>query len=100
MFARVARFEGAASGADPFAQVRDRALEILESMSGWQGGMQLVDREGGRIMNIALFDSEENMRAAESTFEEMPQRLGLDPEQMPARRAGVEWYEVVADRRK
>ena len=100
MFARVARFEGAALGANPFDEVRDRALEILESLPGWQGGMQLVDRESGTVMNIALFDTEENMRAAEDTFEEMPRRLGLDAAQMPARRTSVERYELVAERRK
>jgi antibiotic biosynthesis monooxygenase (ABM) superfamily enzyme len=99
VFARVARFEGV-TGGNPFDQVRDRALEILEALPGWQGGMQLLDREGGRVMNVALFDTEENMRAAETTFEEMPQRLGLDSQQMPGRRTGVERYEVVADQRK
>ena len=99
MFARVARFE-VAGGGSPFDEVRDRALEILETIPGWQGGMQLVDREGGRVLNVALFDTEENMRAAESTFDEMPQRIGLDPDRMPVRRTSVEWYEVVADRRK
>ncbi len=100
MFARVARFEGVAvSAGNPFDQVRERALEILEALPGWQGGMQLVDREGGRVMNVALFDTEENMRAAEGTFEEMPQRLGLDSQQM-GRRTAVERYEVMAEQRK
>ena len=101
MFARVARFEGVAGSAgNPFDRMRDRALEILEALPGWQGGMQLLDREGGRVMNVALFDTEENMRAAEATFEEMPQRLGLDSQQMPGRRTAVERYEVMAEQRK
>ncbi len=101
MFARVARFEGVETGAgNPFERVREQALEILEALPGWQGGMQLFDREGGRVMNIALFDTEENMRAAEGTFDELPQRLGLDSQQMPGRRTSVERYEVMAEQRK
>ncbi len=94
MFARVARFERAAGGGEnPFEQVRDQAIAILQSLPGWQGGMQLVDREGGNVMNIALFDSEENMRAAEPTFADMPNQVP-DVAQLAARRSSVTYLEV------
>ena len=104
MFARVVKFEGVDfSSADEgqLEAVRDRAMQYLEGIDGWQGGMQLVDRSSGTIMNIHLFDTEENMRAAEPKFEEMPQHLGDDVvRQIAGRRSSVERYSVEAERRK
>lgn len=99
MFARVARFEGMQSEDEStLGGARGRAAEILDGVAGWQGGMQLLDRESGVALNIALFDSEENMQAAEQTFEELPQRLGVQG--IAARRTAVERYEVIGELRK
>ena len=54
----------------------DQALSIIsplmEGLSGYQGHLELLASDG-KVLSIALFDSEENARAAEPTFdEEMP----------------------------
>ena len=52
-------------------------------------------------MAVTLFDSAEEARAAESTFdEEMPRRLGDLFDQWGGRRVSVEVYQVVADERR
>ncbi len=101
MFARIATFEGIDPGtsADVMERVRDRAVSILEGMPGWQGGMQLIDRSGGRAMTVSFFDTEENMHAAEPTFESMPDQIP-EVRQMAGGRTSVERYEVVGETRK
>ena len=103
MFARVVKFEGvdlSTTDESQLESIRNRAMQYLEGIDGWQGGMQLVDRSGGTIMNIHLFDTEENMRAAEQKFDVMPEHLGDDVvRQLAGQRSSVEWYAVEADRR-
>ena len=49
--------------------------------------------------SIQLFDTEENLEAAEPTFEEMPQRLGEEiMSQISGRRVAVERFEVIGAR--
>ena len=78
MFVRVATFEGVDPGqfeqAAPGA--RERVTSILEGLSGWKGAAQLLDRPNGTLAIVQVFDTQENMEAAESTFQTMPQRLG------------------------
>jgi hypothetical protein len=69
-------------------------------MSGWQGGMQLVDLGGSKALTLSFFDTEENMKAAEPTFEEMPQKLGDLRDRLGGERTSVEHYEVVSKRWK
>ena len=101
MFARVAMFDGIdasrAEAAVPLA--RERAVSILEKVTGWQGGMQLLDRDNGKLLVLQVFDSEENMEAAESTFENMPQQLGPEVREMLAgKRPSVDKFEIMAAR--
>ena len=95
MFARVATFEGVDvdSARQTIEGARDRLRSIVEGLDGWQGVLQLVDRQGGKILTIQLFDSEENMQAAEQTFEDMPRQVP-EVQQVSMRRASVERYEV------
>ena len=80
MFARMATFQ--VTDPDAFAGVADRVREavepVVESLPGWQGATQMLDRNGGKMVVIHYFDSEENMQAAEETFETMPQRFDED----------------------
>ncbi len=101
MFARIATFEGIDAGTseDVMQRVRDRAVSILEGMPGWQGGMQLIDRSGGRVMTISFFDTEENMQAAEPTFESMPQQIP-EVREMAGGRSSVQRFEVLAETRR
>ena len=95
MFARIATFEGidveAAERVLP--DVHPRLLSIVRGMPGWQGTLQLVDRSAGKVRTINLFDSEENMQAAESTFQEIPQRVP-EVQQIAGGLSSVERYEV------
>jgi Antibiotic biosynthesis monooxygenase len=102
MFARIATFEGVdADAADrTLDEVRERVEPIMRGMTGFQGYMELMDRASSKAMTVSFFDSEENMRAAEPTFdEEMPRQLGDLMEQWAGRRSAVERYEVLLDRR-
>lgn len=66
MVARVASFEGV--NVDVAEKTMDPALSIIsplmEGLPGYQGHLELVASDG-RVLSIALFDSEENARAAE-----------------------------------
>jgi|tagenome__1003787_1003787.scaffolds.fasta_scaffold18557672_1 hypothetical protein len=99
MFARVAMFEGIdldnAAGTGEEAQ--RRLGEVFRQMPGWQRTIDLATDEG-KILAISLFDSEESMRDAESTFDEdMPVALGDLMRDWAGRRTGVEYYRVIFD---
>ena len=95
MFARLATFEGADvdRATEVTAELRDRLRSIIGALQGWQGILQLADRQSGTLMVLHLFDSEENMRAAEPTFEDMPNQVP-EVRQIAARRSSVTYLEV------
>ena len=102
MFARIATFDGidVEQAERTMDAVRERVEPMLRQLPGFQGYMELVDREGRRAQTITWFDSEENMHAAEPTFdEEMPSQLADLFEQWSGRRSRVERYEVLVDER-
>ena len=102
MFARIATFEGVdvAVAERTMDEVRQRVEPIMRGMTGFQGYMELIDRSSGKAATIAFFDSEENMQAAERTFdEEMPRQLADLFDQWAGRRSRVERYEVLLDDR-
>jgi exonuclease VII small subunit len=101
MFARIATFEGVDSQTsdETYEEIRAKAEPIVEALAGWQGATQLIDRRSGKTVVIHYFDTEENMEAAESTFEDMPRRLGEVVQKIAGGRTSVEKYEVLADRR-
>jgi hypothetical protein len=88
MWARVARFEG-----DP-ADI-DARIERLRAMRD-SGGfppelgdaklLLLVDREGGGMLGVTLFDSEEAMRRGDEVMNAGPGNAGS--------RSSVDFYEV------
>jgi len=93
MLARVTTFEGGT------AQGIRAAVEQLRSdmPQGPPPGVKsngltvLVDPDGGRVMMIGLFASEENLRASESALEEM------SPPEGAGKRTSVDVYQVGAD---
>ncbi len=92
MYARVASFEGVDMG---------RMREMSESSGemdmpeGMKGGMVFADKDSGRSMFIAFFDSPEAIEAASESFEKMGDEI---PEDVRGRRTSVDVYEVVWDR--
>ncbi len=102
MFARVATFEGVdvSTAQETLETIRERVSAIVEELPGWQGATQMVDERNQKVVVMHIFDTEENMEAAEPTFEEMPQRLGPElAERVAGRRRSVEKFKVLAERR-
>lgn len=102
MFARMATFEGvdAEAAGRTLDQVRERVEPLMRGLAGYQGYVDLMDRSSGKAVTIAFFDTEENLNAAEPTFdEEMPKQLGDLIGPWAGRRTAVERYEVVVDER-
>jgi hypothetical protein len=103
MFARVATFEGFdVAAADRMEdEVNARVEPVVCALSGFRGFLNLVDREDAKSLTIAFFDTEEDMRAAEQTFdEELPKLMADLIEEWGGRRTSVDWYEVATDRRE
>ena len=96
MYARVARWEGAAP-----EEVRASAQGInAEAASGppedlpAKGLMLLIDPDGGRSMAISLFATEEDLRKGDEKLNSM-----TPPGDGMGQRTSVEMYEVAADLR-
>ena len=101
MIARVASFEGV--NVQVAENTIDQALAVvppmMESISGYQGHLELLARDG-KVLSIALFDSEDNARAAEPVFdEEMPSKLGDLFTDWEGRRVSVDYYQVLSESR-
>ncbi len=99
MFVRVLTLEGI----DPdkvteFSEVaRQSTIPVLQELEGYQGAVQMLDRAGRRLRNAIFFESEENVRAAEPTFDSMPERLPQEFRDMAreATKRTVDIFEVV-----
>ena len=94
MYARVARWEGA----DPDA-MRSSAQQINEQASSGppegvpaKSFLLLIDPDNGRSLAVVLFETEEDLRKGDETFNSMN-----PPDDGMGRRAAVETYEVAAD---
>ena len=96
MYARVARWEGAAP-----EEVRASAQGINAEAAGGppeglpaKGLLLLIDPDGGRSLAISLFATEEDLRKGDETLNTMsPPGDGM------GQRTSVEMYEVAADLR-
>ena len=102
MVARVASFEGidVEEAQKTMEEAEAIIRPLVESLAGFQGRTDLATTDG-KFVSITFFDSMENAKAAEQTFdEEMPQKLGHIFETWGGRRTSVDRYEVVADLRR
>ncbi|HKG38159.1 MAG TPA: hypothetical protein VKB25_04155 [Conexibacter sp.] len=93
MYARVVKWEGGSA-----ESIRESIAEIEErSKSGPPEGVPstgftfLADPEGGKVVAISLFETEERLRQGNETLESM------DPPTSMGTRVSVETYEVAAD---
>jgi heme-degrading monooxygenase HmoA len=101
MVARVAIFEGIDVEAAQATMDEAEAIirPMIEGLPGYQGVTELASADG-RFISVTLFDTEENARAAESTFdEEMPAKLGHIFQQWAGTRTSVGHFMVVGDER-
>jgi heme-degrading monooxygenase HmoA len=66
MFARVTTFEGPPEHVDDFRHALvEHMLPALRRLEGYQGVLILVDRKGGKVLGVSLWESEESMGASE-----------------------------------
>jgi hypothetical protein len=93
MHARVAKWEGGSA-----ESIREAIARIEEnSKSGPPEGVPskgftfLADPDGGKVIAIALFETEEDLRTGSATLDQM------DPPTSMGTRVSVETYEVAAD---
>ncbi len=71
--------------------IREQVLPQLQQMDGFQGFIALGDRQSGKVLGVALWESEEVMR---STEEVMSRTRGGIPHPPGGAVVGVENYEV------
>ena len=66
MFARVTTFEGPHEYVDDFRHALvQHMLPALRRLDGYQGVLILADRQAGKVVGVALWESEEAMGASE-----------------------------------
>jgi len=92
VYARIASFEGV--NMERMAEMSETSGE-MDMPEGMKGGMVLADKDSGRSMFVAFFDSPEAIEAAKDQFEKMGDEI---PEDVRGRRTSVDIYEVVWDR--
>jgi hypothetical protein len=91
MWARVASFEG--TDVERLREQAGRRPPDELIPAGLRGVFSLADAEGKRQLFITLFDSRDQIEAAEPMFERMGDEI---PEEVRGRRVSVDYYEVPA----
>jgi heme-degrading monooxygenase HmoA len=92
MYARVTTIEGAPDKMDDAARhVREQTLPQLQQMDGFKGFVSLGDRQSGKVLGVAFWESEEALRATEEAVSDV--RSGA-AEAANGTVSGVEQYEV------
>jgi heme-degrading monooxygenase HmoA len=92
MYARVTTLEGPPDKIDDATRhVREQTLPQLQQMDGFEGFVALTDRHSGKVLGVALWESEEALRATEEAVASV--RSGV-AEAVGGTVAGVENYEV------
>ena len=92
MYARVTTLEGPPDKMeDGTRHIQEQTLPQLQQMDGFKGFVALADRQSGKQLAVALWESEEALRATEEAVASM--RSGV-AEAAGATVAGVENYEV------
>ena len=71
--------------------VQEQVLPQLKQQDGFKGLIALGDQQSGKVLGIALWESEEALRATEETAARI---RGGTPEATGGAVAGVENYEV------
>jgi hypothetical protein len=102
MVARVASFEGV--NVDVAGKTMEQAEKVIrplvEGLAGYSGHLELLSSDG-KVLSITFFDSDENARAAEQTFDQdMPQALGDVFKDWEGRRVSAGLYQVQSDERR
>ena len=95
MHARVSTIQGAPDKVDDVArQTQEQTLPQLQKMEGFKGFVALGDRQSGKVLGVAFWESEEALRASEQAVSSV--RSGA-AEASGGTVAGVEEYEVLVN---
>ncbi len=93
MHARLTTIEGSPERMDEATRhVQEQTLSQLRQMDGFKGFIALGDRQNGRLVGVAFWESEEALRATEQAVSGV--RSGT-AEAAGGSVAGVEEYEVI-----
>ncbi|MGH3144561.1 MAG: hypothetical protein ACRDTR_02040 [Rubrobacter sp.] len=93
MHARLSTIEGLPDRVDDATRhVQEQTLPQLQQMEGFKGFIALGDRQSGKILGVAFWESEEVLRATEEAVSSM--RSGA-AEAAGGTLMGVEEYEVL-----
>ena len=66
MFARLTTFEGPPEHVDDFRHALvEHMLPAVRQLEGYQGVLILAERQGGKVLGLSLWESEEAMGASE-----------------------------------
>jgi hypothetical protein len=93
VYARVAKWEGGSADAirESIAQIEENSKSGPPEGVPSKGFTFLADPEGGKVIAIALFETEEDLRQGSATLDSM------NPPTSMGTRVAVETYEVAAD---
>src|SRR5919112_2005866 len=93
MYARVTTIQGSAGKMDEAkGHIREQTLPQLQQMEGFKGFVALGDRQSGKVLGVAFWESEEALRATEEALSSV--RSGA-AEAAGGTLTGVERYEVL-----
>ena len=93
MYARVNTIEGSPDRIDDATRhIQEQTMPQLRQMEGFQGFVALGDRNSGKVLGVAFWESEEALRATEQALSSV--RSGA-AEAAGGTLTGVEQYEVL-----
>ena len=95
MYARVNTIEGSPDRMDDATRhIREQTMPQLRQMEGFKGFVALGDRQSGRVLGVAFWESEEALRATEEALSSV--RSGA-AEAAGGTLTSVERYEVLVN---
>ena len=93
MFARITTFEGRPERVAEFRHaIEEHVLPALRRLPGFQGVLVLANNESGKVLGVALWETEESMQASEESAYWF---RSYGAEAASERITGVERYEII-----
>ena len=94
MYARVNTIEGSPDRMDDVTtHIQEQTLPQLRQMDGFKGFVTLADRQSGKVLGVAFWESEEALRDTEVPVSKVRSEAA---QAAGGTVAGVEQYEVIA----
>ena len=95
MYARVTTIQGSPGKIDDAkGHVQEQTLPQLQKMEGFKGFVALGDRQSGKMLGVAFWESEEALRATEQAVSDVRSGAAGAADGVVA---GVEEYEVLVN---